>query len=58
MCEFTVYLNGVKVMVDVVFAHDNGKDVTLKDIMGESKTFEGARIIKVNVLTTQLSIES
>lgn len=58
MCEFTVYFNGVKVMEDVVFAHDNGKEVILKDIIGESKTFEGAKIIKVNVLTTQLIIES
>jgi predicted RNA-binding protein len=45
-------------MEDVVFAHDNGKEVILKDIIGEFKIFEGAKIIKVNVLTTQLIIES
>ena len=58
MCEFIVYLDGKKVMEDVVYAHTDSDKVTIKDIIGESKTFEGVRLVEVNVISTSLIIES
>lgn len=58
MCEFTVYLNGEKVMEEVVFARLDDNSVIVKDIIGSSKTFQGARLIEVNVLSTRLILES
>lgn len=58
LCEFTVYLNGQKVMEDVVFASGNDEEVLIKDIVGISKTFQKAKIVEVNVLNTRLILES
>ena len=58
MCEFTVYLNGEKVLEDVVFALADGKDIVVKDIVGASRRLNNARITEVNVLTTKLYITS
>jgi predicted RNA-binding protein len=57
MCEFTVYLKGEKVMEDVIFARADGKGVVVKDVMGDSKSFPGARIVEVNVVSKRLVIE-
>jgi predicted RNA-binding protein len=57
MCEFTVYLKGEKVMEDVIFARADDRGVVLKDVMGDSKSFTGARIVEVNVVSTRLVIE-
>jgi predicted RNA-binding protein len=57
MCEFTVYLNGEKVMQDVIFARADDKGVVVKDVMGSSKSFRGGRIVEVNVVSTRLVIE-
>lgn len=57
MCEFKVYLDGEKVMEDVVFAQSNSEGVLLRDIVGTSKSFAGASIIEVNVLATRLVLE-
>ena len=57
MCEFTVYLKGEKVMEDVIFARADSKGVVVKDVMGDSKSFSGARIVEVNVVSTRLVIE-
>jgi predicted RNA-binding protein len=54
MCEFTVYLNGEKVLEDVIFAMTDGKDVVVRDIIGASRRVNNARITEVNVLTTKI----
>ena len=54
MCEFKVYLDGVQVMRDVVFARMEGGGVLLSDVMGESKVVEDCEIVEVNVLRTTL----
>jgi len=58
MCEFTVYLNGEKVLEDVVFAISDGKDIIVKDIVGTSRRLNNARITEVNVLTTKLILST
>jgi predicted RNA-binding protein len=58
MCEFTVYINGEKVLEDVVFAIADGKDVVVRDIVGTSKRVNNARITEVNVLNTKLVLNT
>ena len=54
MCEFKVFLDGEKVMEDVIFAKvDEGK-VSVRDVIGETKVFEGVDIVEVNVPSTRL----
>ena len=54
MCEFKVYLEGVQVMRDVVFARTEEGGVLLSDVMGDTKVMEECVIVEVNVLKTQL----
>ena len=57
MCEFKVFLDGEKIMEDVIFAKvDEGK-VVIRDIIGETKVFEGVDIVEVNVLSTRLILK-
>jgi len=57
MCEFKVYLGGERVMEDVIYAEASDDGVTVRDIVGESRTFRGAVIAEVNVPATRLVIE-
>ncbi len=54
MCEFKVFLDGEKVMEDVIFAKVDERGVTLRDVIGETRVFEGASIVEVNVPATRL----
>jgi predicted RNA-binding protein len=54
MCEFRVYLDGEMVMRDVIFAAVEGERVTLRDVIGESRVYEGVSISEVNVPATRL----
>lgn len=57
MCEFKVYVEGEKVMEDVVFARVENGGVVLKDIIGESMFFKGKSIDEVNVFSTRLNLK-
>jgi len=57
MCEFKVYLGGERVMEDVVYAEASDNGVTVRDVIGESRTFRGAVIVEVNVPATRLVLE-
>lgn len=57
MCEFRVYLDGEMVMEDVVVATVGEGGVTLRDVIGDSRTFEGVSIAEVNVPATRLVLE-
>jgi predicted RNA-binding protein len=57
MCEFKVYLDDEKVMEDVIIAVSEGGRVILQDVIGETKTFEGAAIVEVNVPATRLVLK-
>jgi len=57
MCEFKVYVEGEKVMEDVVFAKSENGGVVLRDIIGESMFFEGKIIDEVNVFSTKLTLK-
>jgi len=57
MCEFRVFLDGKKVMEDVVFAKIDGHGVELRDVIGETRLFENVHIAEVNVPATRLVLE-
>lgn len=57
MCEFKVFLDGRKVMEDVIFVKADGRRVTLKDVVGETRIFEDVRVVEVNVPATRLVLE-
>ena len=54
MCEFNVILNGKVEFKDVIYAKVEGDNVTVKNILGEAKMFEGCRIADVDVPNTRL----
>jgi predicted RNA-binding protein len=54
MCEFNVILNGKTQFRDVVYAKSDNKNVTVKNILGETKEFKNCRIIEVDVNATRL----
>lgn len=58
MCEFKVFLDGEKVMEDVIYAKTGDDDwsVTLRDVLGETKRFEDTRILEVDVQEQTLKI--
>lgn len=58
MCEFKVILNGETVFKDVVFVKVNGSNVSVKDVMGQSKEFRNSRILEVDVNSTRLVLSS
>jgi predicted RNA-binding protein len=54
MCEFKVFLDGERVMEDVIFAKVDNRRVTLRDVVGEKRVFENAAIVEVNVPATRI----
>ena len=57
MCEFKVFLAGEKVFEDVVYARVEGNGVLLRDVVGRTKTVQGAKIVEVNVAREVLVLE-
>lgn len=57
MCEFKVFLEGKEVFQDVIYAKVEGKDLILRDVMGETRRIPNSRIIEMDVATTRLVIE-
>jgi len=58
MCEFTVFKEGKVVFKDVVYARSDGNKVTVRDILGVSKTFEDCIIEEVDVKSERLVLTS
>lgn len=58
MCEFKVVLDGKTVFRDAVYAKMESNNVTVKDVLGESKNFRNCKIIEVDVNSTQLVLAS
>lgn len=57
MCEFKVYLDGEKVMDDVIYAEVDMDMVTVRDVIGETRVFKNTRIVEVNVPSTRLILK-
>ena len=54
MCEFNVILKGKTQFKDVVYAKSDGKNVMVKNVLGETKEFKNCAITEVDVNSTRL----
>jgi predicted RNA-binding protein len=54
VCEFDVILNGKTVFKDVVYAKTDNNNVTVKNVLGETKEFRNCKITEVDVNSTRL----
>jgi len=54
MCEFRVYLGDEEIMRDVIYAREDGGKVILRDVLGETRVVEGAKILEVDVSAVKL----
>jgi len=54
MCEFKVFLEDEEIMRDVIYAREEGGKVILRDVLGETRIVEGAKILEVDVSAVRL----
>ena len=54
MCEFNIILKGETIFKDVVYAKNQGDNVIVKNVLGETREFKNCKITEVNVNTTRL----
>jgi predicted RNA-binding protein len=58
MCEFNVILDGNTQFKDAIYAKVEGDNVTVKNILGETKEFKSCKIVEVDVNYTRLVLAS
>jgi predicted RNA-binding protein len=58
MCEFNIILEGKVYFRDVIFAKVEGDNVTVKNILGETKEFKECKIVGVDVPNTRMVLAS
>ncbi len=58
MCEFMVLLQGKTVFRDAVYAKADIKKVTVRNILGVSKTFQNCTINEVDVQSERLILQT
>jgi len=58
MCEFKVLLKGKTVFKDAIYAKADNNKVTVKDVIGGSKTVENCKIIEIDVSSERLVLSS
>jgi len=54
MCEFKVFKKEKIVFKDAVYAKADGKNVTVRDVLGVSKVFEDCTIAEIDVGSERL----
>ncbi|MGA2522847.1 MAG: CooT family nickel-binding protein [Candidatus Bathyarchaeia archaeon] len=54
MCEFNIILGGKTLFKDVIYVKVEGDNVTVRNILGESKEFKDCKIVEVDVNYTRL----
>jgi predicted RNA-binding protein len=54
MCEFKVFRKDKIVFKDAVYVKTDGKNVTVRDVLGISKVFEDCSIAEVDVGSERL----
>jgi predicted RNA-binding protein len=58
MCEFNIMLNGKTLFKDAIYAKIQGDNVTVKNVMGETKEFKNCVIDEVDVNRTKLVLKA
>ncbi len=54
MCEFNVILNGKTTFKDVIYAKAQDGNITVKNVLGETRQFKDCVITEVDVNATRL----
>jgi predicted RNA-binding protein len=54
MCEFKVFKKDKILFKDAVYAKADGKNVTVRDVLGFSKLFENCTIAEIDVSAERL----
>jgi predicted RNA-binding protein len=54
MCEFNVILNGKIQFKDVVYVKAENNNVTVKNVLGETKEFKNTKITEVDANSAKL----
>lgn len=54
MCEFTVFLGSEIVFRDATYVKADAGKVTVRDILGKSKTVDNCRVAEVDVASERL----
>jgi len=58
MCEFNIILNGKTLFKDAIYAKIQGDNVTVKNVMGETKEFKNCVIDEVDVNRAKLVLKA
>jgi len=58
MCEFDVIIDGKILFKDAVYAKMEKNDVTVRNVIGESRRFEKCKIVEVDVNSTRLVLST
>jgi len=58
MCEFNIILNGKTLFKDAIHAKIQGDNVTVKNVMGETKEFKNCVIEEVDVNRAKLVLKA
>jgi predicted RNA-binding protein len=58
MCEFNVIIEGKVHFRDVIYSKVEGKKITVRNIMGEAKEFNGFKIVEIDVPNTRLVLSA
>lgn len=58
MCEFKVLLQGKAVFSDAIYVKADNRKVIVRDVIGNSKTFENCKIAEVDVSSERLVLSS
>lgn len=57
MCEFKVFLDGKQVAEDIIYAKQENDKVIIRGIIGDFQSFDGAKILEVDVFSTRLVLD-
>jgi predicted RNA-binding protein len=58
MCEFNVIIDGKVQFRDVIYSKVDGEKITVRNIMGEAKDFNGFKILEIDVPNTRLVLSA
>ena len=58
MCEFNVIIDGKVYFRDVIYSKVDGEKITVRNIMGEAKEFNGYKIVEIDVPNTRLVLSA
>jgi predicted RNA-binding protein len=58
MCEFNVIFKQKTAFKDVIYAKTEGKNVIVRNVLGETKEFKDCRILEIDVNATRLVLSN